>query len=131
MATVSQSQAPSAGSGFSAYASSGGYSGWPACGGIVFPWSSANRATTSIAIFTLLYAAAGALEYFSGYTGYIALGHAAFFGIGCYAIALMCQHWDIPGLGAVPARAGGGWSRRSLPCRWAGSRCAPAGTRLW
>lgn len=65
---------------------------------IAFPQVFSNPAVTTIAIFTLLYAAATvAWNIFSGYTGYIALGHAAFFGIGSYAIALMCIDWHIPG----------------------------------
>ncbi len=63
-----------------------------------FPQIFPNPAVTTIAIFTLLYAtAAVAWNIFSGYTGYIALGHAAFFGIGSYAIALMCNDWHVPG----------------------------------
>lgn len=50
----------------------------------------------SIAVFTVLYAAAGtSWNIFSGYTGYIALGHAVFFGTGAYALALMCKTWHI------------------------------------
>ncbi len=65
---------------------------------ILFPQVFPNPAITTIATFTLFYAtAATAWNIFSGYTGYIALGHAAYFGIGSYAIALMCQDWNIPG----------------------------------
>lgn len=65
---------------------------------IAFPQIYSNPAVVTIAIFTLMYAAAtSAWNIFSGYTGYIALGHAAFFGIGSYAIALMCIHWQVPG----------------------------------
>src|SRR5512142_2916651 len=65
---------------------------------IAFPQVFSNPAVTTIATFTLLYAtAATAWNIFSGYTGYIALGHAAYFGIGSYALALMCQDWNIPG----------------------------------
>lgn len=70
--------------------------------GIGFPQIFSNPAVMTIAIFTLLYAAAvTGWNIFSGYTGYIALGHAAFFGIGSYAIALMCLDWKIPG-GYIP-----------------------------
>jgi branched-chain amino acid transport system permease protein len=63
-----------------------------------FPQVFPNPAVTTIAIFTLLYATATvAWNIFSGYTGYIALGHAAFFGIGSYAMALMCIDWHVPG----------------------------------
>ena len=64
---------------------------------IAFPQVFSNPATTTIAVFTLLYATATtAWNIFSGYTGYIALGHAAYFGIGAYAIAIMCQDWHVP-----------------------------------
>jgi branched-chain amino acid transport system permease protein len=69
---------------------------------IVFPLLFPNPAVTTIAVFTLMFAAAATgWNIFSGYTGYIALGHAAFFGIGAYALALMCQDWHIQG-GYIP-----------------------------
>ena len=69
---------------------------------LVFPLVFPNGTVTSIAFFTLMFAAAATgWNIFAGYTGYIALGHAAFFGIGAYALALMCQDWNIPG-GYVP-----------------------------
>jgi len=65
---------------------------------IAFPLVFSNPAVTTIAVFTLMFAAAATgWNIFSGYTGYIALGHAAYFGIGAYALALICQHWNIPG----------------------------------
>jgi branched-chain amino acid transport system permease protein len=69
---------------------------------IAFPLLFPNPAVTSIAIFTLLFAAAATgWNILSGYTGYIALGHAAYFGLGAYALAIMCQDWHIPG-GYIP-----------------------------
>jgi ABC-type branched-subunit amino acid transport system permease subunit len=69
---------------------------------IAFPQVFSGPAITSVAILTLLYATATtAWNIFSGYTGYIALGHAAYFGVGSYAMALMCQDWNIPG-GYIP-----------------------------
>ncbi len=63
-----------------------------------FPLALPNPAVTTVAVFTLLFAAAAtSWNIFSGYTGYIALGHAVYFGLGSYAIALMCQDWKIPG----------------------------------
>jgi branched-chain amino acid transport system permease protein len=65
---------------------------------IVFPLIFPNPAVTSVAIFTLLFAvAATAWNMFSGYTGYISLGHASFLGVGAYALAILCQHWNIEG----------------------------------
>jgi branched-chain amino acid transport system permease protein len=65
---------------------------------IVFPIFFPNPAVTSVAIFTLLFAAATTgWNIFSGYTGYVALGHGAYFGLGAYALAIMCQRLNIPG----------------------------------
>ena len=65
---------------------------------MAFPLLFSNPAVTAIAVFTLLFAAATTgWNIFSGYTGYIALGHAAYFGIGAYALAIICQDWQVPG----------------------------------
>src|SRR5712692_10445812 len=64
---------------------------------IAFPLVFSDPAVTIIAVFTVLFAvAATGWNIFSGYTGYIALGHAAYFGLGAYAMALMAQDWKIP-----------------------------------
>ena len=69
---------------------------------IAFPLVFSDPTITSIAVFTLMFAAAtSGWNILSGYTGYIALGHAAYFGIGAYALALICGHWNIPG-GYIP-----------------------------
>ena len=69
---------------------------------LAFPLLFSNSAVTSIAVFTLLFAAATTgWNIFSGYTGYIALGHGVYFGVGAYALAIMCLHWNIPG-GYIP-----------------------------
>ncbi len=65
---------------------------------LVFPILVPSPAITTVAVFTVLFAAAtSGWNIFSGYTGYIALGHAVYFGLGSYAIALLCQGWKIPG----------------------------------
>ena len=65
---------------------------------IVFPLLFPNPAVTTIAVFTLIFASATTgWNIFSGYTGYISLGHAAYFGLGGYAMALICQSWNVPG----------------------------------
>jgi branched-chain amino acid transport system permease protein len=69
---------------------------------VAFPIAFPNPAVTTIAVFTVLFAAAATgWNIFSGYSGYIALGHGVYFGLGSYAIALMCQDWKIPG-GTIP-----------------------------
>ena len=64
---------------------------------LVFPlW--ADSATTSMAIFTLIFAGmATGWNMFSGYTGYISLGHMVYYGLGAYTLAIACQDWHIPG----------------------------------
>jgi len=59
---------------------------------------SPNTVVTDMAVFTLIYAmAATGWNIFSGYTGYISIGHAVYFGVGAYTLALICQYWNIPG----------------------------------
>lgn len=63
---------------------------------IVFPLVFTNPAVTTIAVFTLIYAVmASAWNIISGYTGYISLGHAAFFGVGAYTVAILAKAWHI------------------------------------
>lgn len=65
---------------------------------IVFPLLFPNPAVTGIAIFALMFAAAATgWNILSGYTGYIALGHAAYFGIGAYTLVILCLDWHVPG----------------------------------
>ena len=88
---------------------------------IAFPvLLSPNTEVTAIAVFTLIFAlTVTGWNIFSGYTGYISLGHAAYFGLGAYPLALASQSWRV-------------WSRSFLPFLWGGSRCAFAGTcSLW
>jgi len=69
---------------------------------IVFPVLIPDPGFDSIAIYTLLYAAAvTGWNLFSGYSGYISLGYSSFTGIGAYTLALICTHWQIPG-GYIP-----------------------------
>jgi branched-chain amino acid transport system permease protein len=79
---------------------------------LAFPLVFSNPTTTSIAVFTLIFmVSACAWNMFSGYSGYIALGHAVYFGTGAYTVALAATHlhfkggWDVfalvPGGGLV------------------------------
>jgi branched-chain amino acid transport system permease protein len=73
---------------------------WLLClvGAIMFPLVFSDPATTTVAFFTLAFAAAGtAWNIFCGYSGYIALGHAVFFGVGAFALAIICADFKIPG----------------------------------
>jgi branched-chain amino acid transport system permease protein len=69
---------------------------------IVFPLLFSNPVVTTIAIFTLIIMAASTgWNLFSGYTRYLSLGHATFYGMGAYIMAGICQIWHVPG-GAIP-----------------------------
>jgi branched-chain amino acid transport system permease protein len=69
---------------------------------LVFPLVWSNPAVTTIAVFTLTFAAAAVgWNVFSGYTGYLSLGHAAFYGFGAYALTFLCQLLQAPG-GLLP-----------------------------
>jgi branched-chain amino acid transport system permease protein len=62
----------------------------------VFPLVFSDVTTTSIAVFTLIFmVSASAWNIFSGYSGYLALGHAVFFGTGAYTVALTAQDWHV------------------------------------
>jgi branched-chain amino acid transport system permease protein len=64
----------------------------------VFPLVVTDPSTTSIAIFTLVFmVSASSWNVFSGYSGYLALGHAVFFGCGGYAVALAARDWHVAG----------------------------------
>jgi branched-chain amino acid transport system permease protein len=59
----------------------------------VFPLVFSNPDTTSIAFFTVIFMiCASAWNMFAGSSGYIALGHAVYFGCGAYALTLLANH---------------------------------------
>jgi branched-chain amino acid transport system permease protein len=63
-----------------------------------FPLVITDPSTTSIAVFALVFmVAASAWNIFSGYSGYLALGHAVFFGTGGYAVAMAANSWHVAG----------------------------------
>jgi branched-chain amino acid transport system permease protein len=64
--------------------------------GAVFPLVFSNQLTVTYAILTLIFVAGVvAWNLFSGYSGYISLGHAVFFGVGAYTVGLLALHQDI------------------------------------
>src|SRR5881397_137899 len=63
---------------------------------VVFPRMDNSPLIMTMAFFTLMYAImTTGWNILGGYTGYISLGHAAFFGIGAYSLALICQHFGV------------------------------------
>jgi branched-chain amino acid transport system permease protein len=66
--------------------------------GLIFPLVITNETATQIAVDTLLYvAAAVAWNLFSGFSGYISLGHAVFFGVGAYTVGIAARDWHVTG----------------------------------
>ena len=64
----------------------------------VFPLVFTSPLVTQIAVDTLIFAGAtAAWNIFSGYSGYISLGHAVFFGAGAYTAGVAAQDWQISG----------------------------------
>jgi branched-chain amino acid transport system permease protein len=64
---------------------------------VVFPLVFNNPTLSTIGVYAMIFLmAVTGWNIFSGYTGYIALGHAVFFGIGQYATAMLASYWKIP-----------------------------------
>jgi branched-chain amino acid transport system permease protein len=94
--------------------------------GIAFPYVFSAAWIVNIGVLTLMYAAlATAWNLFSGYSGYITLGQAAFFGVGAYSLGITFQHigvgsgynpfYALPLIGACVAIA-------SVPVAWVALR---------
>jgi branched-chain amino acid transport system permease protein len=84
----------------------------------------------NMAIFTVMYAGlATAWNLLGGYSGYVSLGNAAFFGIGAYAVAIAFRHGGI-GSGYTPflvlPLVGIGVGALSLPIAWLAFRTRAA-----
>jgi branched-chain amino acid transport system permease protein len=63
-----------------------------------FPLAFTNPAITTDAVYTLIFVAwAAAWNTFSGYSGYLSLGHAVFFGSGAYFTAIATLDWKLTG----------------------------------
>jgi branched-chain amino acid transport system permease protein len=90
--------------------------------GIAFPFVFQAAWIVNIGVLTLMYAAlATAWNLFSGYTGYITLGQAAFFGLGAYTLGIAFEHFGV-GSGYNPFYAlplvGAGVALASVPVAW-------------
>ncbi len=67
---------------------------------IAFPLVFPNPVVTNYGVFTLIFVAvASAWNVFSGFSGYISLGHAVFFGSGAYALGIAARDWHVTGIG--------------------------------
>jgi ABC-type branched-subunit amino acid transport system permease subunit len=63
---------------------------------VLYPIVVSNPSFQSIGFYTLIFmACATSWNMFSGYSGYIALGSAVFYGTGAYTMALASIHWNM------------------------------------
>ncbi|MGH3234492.1 MAG: branched-chain amino acid ABC transporter permease [Streptosporangiaceae bacterium] len=66
---------------------------------IGFPLVFSSPVTTNYAIYALIFVAAvSAWNLFSGFSGYISLGHAVFFGSGAYTVGIAARDWHVNGV---------------------------------
>lgn len=75
---------------------------------LLWPSISPNPYMTSAGVLILSYATfATAWSFMGSFTGYISLGHIAFYGLGAYGTALLVMHTPVPSFGAVVLAAVG------------------------
>lgn len=97
---------------------------------ILFPFIFPAHWIVNIAIFTVMYAGlATAWNLLGGFAGYLSLGHAAFFGVGAYAMAILFSHISI-GSGYKPflvlPAIGLGVGLAAIPIGWIALRVKAA-----
>jgi branched-chain amino acid transport system permease protein len=97
---------------------------------VAFPFVFTESWVVNIGIFTVMYAAlATAWNVLGGFSGYLSLGNAAFFGMGAYGEAILFQHISIGGgyrpFWVLPA-VGLGVAVAALPVAWVAVRTRAA-----
>ncbi|MGD0240927.1 MAG: branched-chain amino acid ABC transporter permease [Streptosporangiaceae bacterium] len=66
---------------------------------VAFPLVFSSPVVTNYAIYALIFVAVGsAWNMFSGFSGYISLGHAVFFGSGAYTVGIAARDWHVNGV---------------------------------
>jgi branched-chain amino acid transport system permease protein len=64
----------------------------------LFPAAFPNPTATNFGVVTLIFVAVvSAWNLFSGYSGYISLGHAVFYGTGAYFLVVAARDWNLTG----------------------------------
>jgi branched-chain amino acid transport system permease protein len=64
----------------------------------LFPLVFTNPTATNFGVVTLIFVAvASAWNVFSGYSGYLSLGHAVFYGTGAYFLVIAARDWNLTG----------------------------------
>jgi branched-chain amino acid transport system permease protein len=67
---------------------------------LAFPVVDPSPVATNYGVYALIFVAvASAWNFFSGFSGYISLGHAVFFGSGAYALGIAARDWHVTGTG--------------------------------
>jgi branched-chain amino acid transport system permease protein len=75
---------------------------------LAYPWLAPNSYMRYAGVLTVMYAAlATSWNLVGGFTGYVSLGHAAFFGLGAYGTALGVTDLDLPHAAALALSAAG------------------------
>ena len=97
---------------------------------LLFPFAFPAHWVVNLAIFTVMYAGlASSWNLLGGFSGYLSLGHAAFFGIGAYAIGILFTHTGVGAgyrpLVVLPA-VGVGVALASVPVGWVALRVRAA-----
>jgi branched-chain amino acid transport system permease protein len=65
---------------------------------VAFPVLFPSPVATNYGVFALIFVAvASAWNFFSGFSGYISLGNAVFFGCGAYALGIAAREWHVTG----------------------------------
>ncbi len=66
---------------------------------VAFPLVFSSPVVTNYAIYALIFVAVvSAWNVFSGFSGYISLGHAVFFGSGAYTVGIAARDWHVTGV---------------------------------
>jgi branched-chain amino acid transport system permease protein len=64
----------------------------------LFPAAFPNPTATNFGVITLIFiAVVSAWNLFSGYSGYLSLGHAVFYGTGAYFLVVAAKDWNLTG----------------------------------
>jgi branched-chain amino acid transport system permease protein len=67
---------------------------------LAFPVLFPSPLATNYGVYALIFVAvASAWNVFSGFSGYISLGHAVFFGSGAYTLGIAARDWHVTGVG--------------------------------
>jgi branched-chain amino acid transport system permease protein len=71
-----------------------------AAAAVAFPFAYSSPVDTNYGVYALIFVTvASAWNIFSGFSGYISLGQAVFFGSGAYTVGIAARDWHVTGTG--------------------------------